>query len=120
MIDSIDNTVSVSNVNGNLNLTDVVGSTSVSLVNGQIDAKVTLTINGTTDLSTVNGNVNLDIPVNTSANFSANLTNGNITVSNLVLQNPVSSPTSLSGRFGDGQGTISLGTVNGNIVVTGF
>ncbi|MFQ5752020.1 MAG: DUF4097 domain-containing protein [bacterium] len=119
-IDSVKNQVSVSNVNGRINLNDIFGSTVVNLVNGQIESEVTLPVDGTINMNTVNGNIDLDIPENTSAEFSANVTNGNISVSNLVLQNIVSSPNSLRGTLAAGQGTISLRTVNGNIWASGF
>jgi hypothetical protein len=119
-VDSLDNSVSVSNVNGLIELKEIFGSTLVELVNGEIEGKVTLPRDGTIGINLVNGNIDLDIPVNTSAEFSANVTNGNISVSNLSLQNQVSSPTSLHGTLGQGEGTISLRTVNGNISVAGF
>ena len=71
-------------------------------------------------MSKVNGSIQLSIPQNTSAEFSATVTIGDISVSNLVLQNQESTPNSLRGTLGAGQGTISLSTVNGNIRVTGF
>jgi len=119
-IESINNDVTVTNVNGQVTLDEIFGSASVSLVNGQIEGEVTLPFDGVIGMSVVNGNIDLKIPVSTSAEFSAKVTNGNIGVSNLVLQNQVSSPTSLGGRLGDGEGMISLTTVNGNISVLGF
>ena len=97
-----------------------MGNSAVSLVNGQITAKITLPLNGNIGMANVNGNIDLEIPTNTSAEFSAGLVNGNITITNLVLQNQVSSSTSLTGTLGNGEGTIALTTVNGNISATGF
>ena len=119
-IDSINNLVSVDNVNGQVILNEIFGSAFVNLANGQIEGKVTLPLAGTADMSTTNGSIELDIPHSTSAEFSASVTHGIITISNLVLQNEVRTPTSRSGTLGDGQGTISLSTVNGNISVSGF
>jgi len=119
-VDSINNTVNTANVNGQIILTEIVGNSAVSLVNGQITAKITLPLNGNIGMANVNGNIELEIPINTSAEFSAGLVNGNITITNLVLQNQVSSSTSLTGTLGSGAGTIVLATVNGNISATGF
>lgn len=119
-IDSINNDVTVGNINGQITLNEIFGNAIVGLTNGEIDAEVTLPSNGTISMGLVNGNIDLNIPTNTSAQFTASLTNGNIIISNLVLQNQVSSPTSLRGTLGSGQGTISLSTINGNISVTGF
>lgn len=72
-------------------------------------------------MKTVSGDSNLAIPVNTSAEFSAVVNIGNISVSNLVLQNEVTTSTFRSGTLGSGQGTITLETeVLGNISVSGF
>jgi len=119
-IDSINNDVTIGNINGLITLNEIFGSAIVGLTNGEIDGKVTLPSNGTITMSLVNGNIDLNIPVNTSAQFTASVTNGNIAISNIVLQNQVSSATSLRGTLGAGQGTISLSTVNGNIIVGGF
>jgi DUF4097 and DUF4098 domain-containing protein YvlB len=68
----------------------------------------------------VNGSIALDIPQSTSADFFASLVNGGITVQNLILHNKVATSKSLQGTFGNGDGTISLRTTNGNIDVSGF
>ncbi|MDH3252010.1 MAG: hypothetical protein OEM41_04410, partial [Ignavibacteria bacterium] len=97
-VDSVTSTVVVNHVNGTVFLEDVVGNTTVTLENGRIESEVTIPQNGTIDMRVTNGNLGLDIPVNTSANFSARVTNGTIGMSNLVLENPVSSATFLGGR----------------------
>jgi hypothetical protein len=119
-VDSINNNVTAANVNGQILLDDIVGSATVSLVNGQILTRITLPLNGNIQIGNVNGNVTLEIPTSTSAQFSAGLTNGNIIIDNLTLQNQVSTPTSVVGTLGGGQGAISLATVNGNISAVGF
>jgi DUF4097 and DUF4098 domain-containing protein YvlB len=113
IVDSIHNLVSVGNVNGQITLNEIFGSAFVALVNGRIEGEITLPLEGTISMNLVNGNIDLDIPANTSAEFS-------ISVTGLHLQNQVSSPTSLRGTLGEGEGTISLTTVNGNISVSGF
>ena len=120
-LDSIDNDVTVLNLNGNATLTNITGSASANILNGLIQGSVTLPLNGVIDLTTLNGDINLEIPVNTSAALSASVTVGTITTQNLVLQNIVSTPTSLSGTLGSGEGTINLETKQlGNITVTGI
>jgi len=119
-IAEINNLVSVMNINGLVALNEILGSAQVALVNGQIESEVTLPLDGTIGMSTVNGMIELHIPQSTSAEFSATVGNGVISLSNLDLQDQVSSSNSLSGTLGEGQGTISLNTGNGNIIVTGF
>jgi DUF4097 and DUF4098 domain-containing protein YvlB len=117
----MDNTVAVNNTNGNVTLDDVLGDQLVMLVNGNVESQTPiLAQGGVIDLQTVNGNVALDIPQGTSAQFSAHLVNGTITTSGLLLLNPVSTMTSLTGTLGGGQGIIDLRTVNGNIRASGF
>jgi hypothetical protein len=119
-LDSIENDVTVNNANGEVIFIGIVGSARVNLANGTIESDVTLPLHGTIDLNMGNGHINLAIPANTSAGFSAIVSIGSISVSNLVLQNEVSTPTSRRGTLGNGQGTISLETGNGNIRVSGF
>jgi len=120
-LDSINNDVTVLNVGGNITLRNILGSALTDLVAGQIQGEVTLPLNGAIDMKTVSGDIDLAIPVNTSAEFSAAVNIGNISVSNLVLQNEVTTATFRSGTLGSGQGTITLEIeALGNISVSGF
>ncbi len=119
-IDSLNNAVSVKLINGSVQLREIFGSVSTELINGQLTGKLDLPVQGTCKMTTVNGQILLTIPKTTTADFSAAVTNGDINLANLSLQNSVSTPQSLRGKLGDGQGTISLSTVNGNISVSGF
>jgi len=119
-IDSLKNEVSLKVTNGSVQLREIFGSVSAELVNGQLTGKLGLPLQGACRITTVNGQILLTIPKSTTAEFSAAVTNGDINLSNLSLNNSVSTPKSLRGKLGDGQGTIALSTVNGNISVTGF
>ena len=110
----------VKNVNGVVALDGLTGSITVTLTNGNITCGAVMGTGGVIDLAAVNGNVTLDIPQGTSAQFAAHLVNGQITTSNLTFQNLVSTPTSLTGTLGAGQGTIDLQTVNGTILARGY
>ena len=94
--------------------------TASAVVNGNINARVLLPPQGTCSLNTVNGGIDLQIPRDTSAEFSASLANGTISLTDLVLQNAVSSRTSMRGKLGEGAGRITLQTVNGDIRARGF
>ena len=119
-VDNIDASVSVINVNGNVHLRDVTGSATVLLTNGNIDSEVFLPIDGIVELTTTNGNITLEIPQSTSASLNARVTNGAISLSNLDLSDAESTNRSLTGMLGEGDGSIDLRTVNGNIGVSGF
>lgn len=109
----------IENVNGRIVLDNILGDAFVQLVNGQIDAEVALPEGGTIGMNVVNGSIELTIPEATSAEFSASVVNGSISMYGLVLQNLVSTSTSLSGTLGSGDGAISLNVVNGTISVVG-
>ncbi|KPL01943.1 MAG: hypothetical protein AMJ90_07185 [candidate division Zixibacteria bacterium SM23_73_2] len=119
-LDSINNYVSVAHVSGQIALNNISGSVFASLISGQIEGDVTLPLDGTISMSMISGSIELDIPQSTSASFSASVVMGSISLSDLVLKNQVSTPDSLSGTLGDGEGTISLSVVSGNISVSGF
>lgn len=118
-INTIQNDVSLNSVSGNVTLNDIVGSTFTETVSGNVEGRITLPLDGTIRMNAVSGNILLTIPQNTSALLSATVVSGSISVSGLLLQNLVSTPNSLSGRAGDGRGTISLNAVSGNISVRG-
>ena len=120
IVESISNTVSVTDVNGTVNVLEIYGSVSVNLTNGLIDGKIALPTDGTIILSTVNGNIDLVIPTDSSAGFSAHLSNGNISVSDLDMKNVQSAADYLTGTLGNGDGSITLKTVNGSITVFGY
>jgi len=114
------NIVSVNGTNGNVAFADIAGDVFVNIVNGNVGGRTSLILNGTINLETVNGNVNLDVPVATSADVTASVVNGGITIIGLQLQDEVSTPMSLFGRLGAGEGAIRMATVNGNILLQGF
>ena len=119
-VDSIHQNVSVENANGQIILNEISGSVLGNVLNGYIESTVILPTDGTLILSTLNGGIRLNIPQNTSAEFSASVILGYISISNLDLQNEVKSNNTLTGTLNNGQGTISLSTINGNIYVSGF
>jgi DUF4097 and DUF4098 domain-containing protein YvlB len=119
-IASVDNGVSVDHVSGQVSLDEVFGSAQVNLISGEIEAQVTLPKDGIINFSLVSGSIELNIPQNTSAEFSAKVTSGTISISDLVLQNQVSTTDSVTGTLGSGEGTISLNVFSGFISVSGF
>jgi hypothetical protein len=119
-LESIEGSVNTSQTNGTFTLLDVNGNVKGTLTNGNISGKVSIPKAGFCDLKTTNGMINLSIPQSTSADLSARVVNGKITIHNLSLQNASSTPNSLFGTVGQGDGRIDLGSVNGNISLVGF
>lgn len=106
-------------VNGEVELQDIEGSVAVSVVNGNILSEVALPAGGTLAQSIVNGEIELSIPDTTSADFSASINNGNISLSGLTLENQSITSRTVTGTLGNGNGTINLQVVNGEILVRG-
>jgi len=119
-VESIENLVKVGNVNGNVVLGDISGNTFITNVSGTITSEVTLQQDGTIDQSTVSGNIHLDIPQNTSAEILATATSGTVSIVNLDFEDEDTSPGYARGTLGGGQGTVTLQTTSGNIIITGF
>jgi hypothetical protein len=117
----IQNSVEVSNTNGDVLLSGIVGGVTADVENGAIEGTVVLPLNEMIDLSVNNGGLELSIPTSTSAEFSAIVNGiGEINVSDLDITDALRTSNSLTGTIGNGEGSIALSTVNGNIEVIGF
>ena len=102
-------------------LISIVGGITADVENGDIDVTVILPADETIDLTANNGSLELNIPVSTSAEFYANVDKtGKIVVSDLDFTESWSADKSVIGTLGNGEGSISLNTVNGNIEVWDF
>jgi len=119
-IDSLNADIAIGLVNGDVVLTNIRGNITTGVTNGTIYGTITLPLNGVCSMCSVNGQIQLNIPKTTSAALTAKVTNGTVSVTNLALNNMVSSRNSVSGIIGSGQGTISVESVNGTISVSGF
>lgn len=119
-IDSLNADIAIGLVNGDVVLSNIRGNITTGVINGMIYGKITLPMNGICAMSSVNGQIQLSIPKTTSAALTAKVTNGTVSVTNLTLNNMVSSRNSVCGTIGSGQGTISVESVNGTISVSGF
>jgi hypothetical protein len=117
----IQNRVEVSNKNGDVFLSGIVGGVTADVENGGIEGTVVLPFNETIDFSVNNGGLELSIPTSSSAEFSATVDGtGKINVYDLDITDSLSTSKSLTGTLGNGEGSITLSTVNGNIEVLGF
>ena len=117
----IQNSVEVSNKNGDVLLSDIVGGITADVDNGSIEGTVILPVDEAIDWSINNGSLELSIPTFTSAALSATIgVVGDIIVSDLDIADSLSTPKALSGTLGEGEGSITLSTVNGKIEVIGF
>ena len=105
---------------GNITLEDFYGSAWADLTTGNLSCRVYLPPDGELDLKTVTGQMTVYLPESTSAQLSASMATGQIDLSNLPLQDPNISNTYVSGRLGDGDGTITLQVITGLMSIIGF
>jgi len=115
-----DANIYASGLNGDITFIDIHGNVTAQIINGDIDGQISIPLNGVCQLTMVNGDIDLEIPKATSATLSAAVSNGNITLNDLVLNNRVVTPTTLTGRLGEGRGIIHLAGTNGNINIGGY
>jgi hypothetical protein len=116
---SIKNRVGVSCASCRVVAKEIVGSVGISVASGVIDAAVTLPLDGVIDLDVASGTIALVIPQDTSAMFWALVAAGTVTVTDLTLTDRVQDRGKVTGKLGDGQGTITLDVGSGTIQVTG-
>jgi len=119
-IDSVGSDIHIDLTNGGVHITDISGNVDVNVINGGIFSSVTLPVQGICQIETINGKIDLEIPENTSAEFSASVDNGNIHISDLVLDDLNTTRHSVTGILNDGDGSITLKVVNGQIYVREF
>jgi DUF4097 and DUF4098 domain-containing protein YvlB len=119
-IQNFRNTVTSSVVNGVVNATDITGSVNVTVTNGTINAKVYLPENGSCALTLVNGNVLLLVPRTLSASVSASVSLGTVSVTNLPIAYTTNARTTVVGIVGGGKGTVRLSSVNGVVQLIGL
>ena len=110
----------VYNENGDVSFFNTVADIMVVTGNGDINGRVYLPHNGSIVMQTDCGSIDLEIPQNVSAQFYGSTKVGKINLNNFHLNNSTQCDGVLEGICGDGDGTIDLATITGNIQVTGF
>ncbi len=119
-VDACRGDVEINVVNGTVQIRDLIGNLEANTTNGSLDVTMELIAAGWCRMNSVNGEIDLLVPHNTSAQFNAALVSGKISLSNITLTNQVNTRTSLRGVLADGNGQISLQTVNGSIYMRGM
>ncbi len=126
-IQSVNGTVTVDGVSGDISTTTVNGETSIqdasanlkmATVNGRITAKLRSWDTGRSVFAdAVNGELEIYLPTNASAQVSIKTVNGGISTdfSGLEAKDGLGDGHSLKGSLGSGSGTIKVTTVNGGV-----
>lgn len=102
------------------------GTCMLSTTNGAIETKMEMAASASAHLETVNGGIKLALPKSTSAKLDADVATGEMEVHGLDIagmdsdRDRISIGEDFNGTLGNGDGTIELDVVNGEIALTGY
>lgn len=119
VIRNMANETSAALVNGGLHVETKKGGCQASVVNGSIYGEVSLLDEEQCSLNSVNGNITLVLPNSSSCRIDASVVNGDIVITHLDIHSLATSKTSVSGIVGEGDATVRVQTVNGNVELIG-
>lgn len=119
-ISGVEGGVSAENVNGRLEAIGVAGEVNLSVVNGNVDARlVALDPRDDVEIESVNGKIDIALPGGSSADIDAETVNGSIDNDfGLEVKKGKYVGASMKGVIGSGGARIHLETVNGRISLT--
>lgn len=107
--------ISARTTSGDVEMSDIDGKTaSVETVSGDIQAAFAVPVSGSLNFRTVSGNVELRVPDGSDCRVSLSSLSGDIS-SSLTLLDASESDRRLTGRLGEGGGTLDVSAVNGDI-----
>jgi hypothetical protein len=118
-IRSVHGDVGVTGVAGTVTLVDLTANVRASVVAGSVDASVALLPNGVVELRNSSGDIRLSVPTETSASLSAATTMGAVRLVDLTVVDQDPRASVLRGTMADGDGTIRLETISGDITIQG-
>ncbi len=116
--------ITVDHVTGNMNLRSASGNISIAqssgktiaveAVSGNISIDVTEPVVGSMNIRTVNGNASISIPDGSDARVAVTTLRG-FAETSIELQDRAQNDQRITGRLGDGNGTIDISAVTGNV-----
>lgn len=115
-ITGIHGEVEAHSTNGGLRVENIEGEIEASTTNGSIRASYDRAVGGRHRFSTTNGSVRVYLPSDAGGELDAETVNGSIEVDFPVTVNRTSRR-HLRGRFGNGDGTFEISTVNGSVKI---
>lgn len=107
----------VNTVSGDVTLTQVTGKTmSVEAVTGDIRVDIAEAVDGTVTFRTVSGNIDCSVPDQCNCRVALNTVRGSALAS-LDLQDDAREQGRVTGRLGEGAGSLDLSAVNGDLLL---
>jgi len=118
-ISGVSGNVVAESVNGDLDVSDLAGDVELSTVNGSIEAEFSrLEDQQRVKAETVNGRVTINLPENANVDINADTLNGGINASDFGLETDKGFVGSdLNGKIGNGGARLNIDTVNGSIKI---
>lgn len=114
-VDRVHGNINIRAASGDLRLTEISGKTiSVETVSGDVSMQLREPIHGNVSLRTVNGSSSLTIPDGNNCRVSLSTLRGMVTCG-IELEDEARSDQHVTGRLGDGSGSLDVSAVNGNI-----
>ena len=118
-ISGVSGNVAAESVNGDLDVSDLAGDVELSTVNGSIEAEFSrLEDQQRVKMETVNGRVTVNLPESANVDINADTLNGGINAKDFGLETDKGFVGSdLNGKIGDGGARLNIDTVNGSIKI---
>jgi DUF4097 and DUF4098 domain-containing protein YvlB len=118
-ISGVSGNVAAESVNGDLDVSDLAGDVELSTVNGSIEAEFSmLEDQQRVKVETVNGRVTVNLPESANVDINADTLNGGINAKDFGLETDKGFVGSdLNGKIGDGGARLNIDTVNGSIKI---
>ncbi len=114
-LSKVDGNINMRIASGEISLADCKGKTlSIESVSGNVTADFSEPITGTVNIRTVNGDASVAIPDGCDCRVSMSTLRGDV-VSEVNLQDEAKSDQRITGRLGDGTGSIDISGINGDI-----
>jgi hypothetical protein len=118
--------IHVTNVTGNINarsasgdvhMDDVAGKAiSVESVNGDVKVHIVQPVSGSVNIRTVNGDAELRLPLDSHCRVSLSTLRGDVNCQ-VVLAEEARLEQRITGRLGDGSGSVDVSAVNGDVTL---
>ena len=114
-VDKVTGNMNLRSASGNISIRGSSGKTiAVEAVSGNISIDVVEPVNGSMSVRTVNGNAMISIPDGSDARVAVTTLRG-LADTSIELQDRAQNDQRITGRLGDGNGTIDISAVTGNV-----
>ncbi len=116
-LEEVEGNVNIRTASGDVSLKQTTGkTTSIEAVSGDVTVEASEAVDGTINVRTVNGNIRVGVPSNSNCRVALSALRGTVT-SEFELADEAKAESRLTGKLGDGLGSIDLSAVNGDVAL---